>query len=309
MIRRALQSLIAQDCQNWVCEVHNDWPDDAATIQDIVDSLGDQRFEVFHHRVNLGGTRSFNLAFESQHEEPFFSILEDDNFWHSNFLSRMLASMANFPAVAVAWCNQQVQFEASDGSFSDSDILVGPTGDAPRLIEFGDVKQALGNLHADGATIVRTAMNRGFAVPTDLPFSGIEIFRERAFPFPLLYEPAPLAVFTVTRQTGRTDSAYEWFLLLSLAGGSFLKYCEKSVLLDAFAYYRSMVPNSTNPLLAGLLMNGCLRLVLQNTKPMDWVRLFKAIARRPAFAQVFFQRSKFKAWQDFIDKNTQQRFL
>ena len=38
MIRRALQSLIAQDHQNWVCEVHNDWPDDAATIQGIVDS-------------------------------------------------------------------------------------------------------------------------------------------------------------------------------------------------------------------------------------------------------------------------------
>jgi hypothetical protein len=152
-------------------------------------------------------------------------------------------------------------------------------------------------------------MSRGFAVPSDLPFSGIEMFRERAFPFPLLYVPEPLAVFTITLQTGRSQSVYEWFLLQSLAGGSFLKYCDDGLRRDAFAFFRSSLPNSTSPLLAGLLLNGCLRLALQNTKLMDWVFLFKAIVRRPAFARVFFQRSKFKDWQDFIDRNTQQRFL
>ena len=74
MIRRALESLVEQDFKDWVCEVHNDWPDDATAIQKIVTSLGDGRFEVFNHQANLGGTRSFNLPFESAHEEPFFSI-------------------------------------------------------------------------------------------------------------------------------------------------------------------------------------------------------------------------------------------
>lgn len=309
MIRRALECLVEQDCKDWVCEVHNDWPDDAAAIEDIVASLGDERFEVFHHSENLGGTRSFNLAFESRHEEPFFSILEDDNYWHRNFLSRMLASIRRYPSVAAGWCNQQIRIENSDGGFSDSANLVGAIGGNDRLIEYGDVNQALGSLHADGAMIIRTSMNKGLVLPSDLPFSAIEMFRDRAFPYPLLYVPEPLAVFTITLQTGRSASVYEWFLLQSLAAGSFLKFCDRDFVARAFKHWRSSKPRSTSPLLMGLLMNGCLGLALKNSKLTDWFFLFKAVLRHPHLAWVPVEVSRRREWSDFLDRNTRQRFL
>lgn len=309
MIRRALECLVEQDFKDWVCEVHNDWPDDAAAIEDIVTSLGDERFRVFHHPENLGGTRSFNLAFESRHEEPFFSILEDDNYWHRNFLSRMLASIRRNPGVAAAWCNQQIRVENRDGGFSDIVGVVGSIGSSDRLIEYGNVNQALGSLHADGAMIIRTSKNKDLVLPSDLPFSAIEMFRDRAFPYPLLYVPEPLAVFTVTLKTGRSASVYEWFLLQSLAAGSFLKFCDGGLIARTFEYWRSSKPRSTNPLLMGLLMNGCLGLALHNAKLADWLLLFKALLRRPHLAWVLMEKPRCKGWSEFLDRNTRQRFL
>ncbi|MDI1284452.1 MAG: glycosyltransferase [Reyranella sp.] len=309
MIRRALECLVGQDFKDWMCEVHNDWPGDAAVIDDIVASLGDERFEVIHHPENWGGTRSFNLAFESRHKEPFFSILEDDNYWHRNFLSRMLTSIGKHPGVAAAWCNQQIRAENRDGGFSAIAELVGPSGASDRLVEYGDVNQALGSLHADGAMVIRTSMTKGLVLPADLPFSAIELFRDRAFPYPLLYVPEPLAVFTMTLQTGRSASMYEWFLMQSLAAGSFLKFCDGGLVARTFEYWRSSKPRSTNPLLMGLLMNGCLGLALQNAKVADWLLLFKAVLRRPHFVWVLTERPRHRRWSDFLDRNTRQRFL
>lgn len=309
MIRGALEGLIGQDFKDWVCEVHNDWPEDAAAIDDIVNSFGDDRFEVFHHPENWGGTRSFNLAFESRHEEPFFSILEDDNYWHHKFLSRMLSSIRKYPGVVAAWCNQQIRVENADGGFSDVAELVGPAGGSDRLVEFGDVNQVLGSLHADGAMIIRTSLNKGLVLSYDLPFSAIEMFRDRAFPYPLLYVPEPLAVFTITRQTGRSDSVYEWFLLQSLAAGSFLKFCDQDFVARAFEHWRSSKPRSTNPLLMGLLLNGCLGLALRSANLVDWLSLFKAVLRRPYLAWILTERSRRGRWLDFLDTNTRQRFL
>lgn len=309
MIRHALESLVRQSWQDWVCEVRNDWPGDAAIIQEIVDSLGDPRFVVIHHRENLGGTRAFNLAFESRHDEPFFSILEDDNSWCPEFLSRMVTLMEENPQVAAAWCNQKVRIENPGGDFEDSDELVDSADGPPRLIEYGDVRQALGSRHADGAMIVRTSMNKGLTLPADLPFSAIEMFRDRAYPYPLLYVPEPLAVFTNTQQTGRSDSVYEWLLMQSLAAASFLRFCEQGFIADIFSHYRSAEPRATNPLLLGLLMEGRLGVALRHATPADWLLLLKAIVRRPHLLRILVPTSKERNWMDFLDRNTRQRFI
>lgn len=308
MIRRALESLVEQDFKDWVCEVHNDWPDDAAAIQEIVTELRDERLEVVNHAQNLGATRSFNLPFESRHEEPFFSILEDDNHWSAAFLSRMLAAIGKHPGVAAAWCNQRVWVENRGGGSTDTGTAFRPVEGLDRLIEFGDVRHALGSLHADGAMIVRTAMNKGLVLPPDLPFSAIEMFRERAFPQPLLYVPEPLAAFTITLRTGRSESAYEWFLLQSLAAASFLKFCDRDLVHEAFEFWRSTSPRSTNPLLMGLLMNGCFGVAFRNARFTDWYFLFKALLKRPWFAWVLVEKRKRGKWLDFLDENTRRRF-
>ncbi len=309
MIRRALESLIEQDFKDWVCEVRNDWPADAAAIQQIVSSLGDDRFEVVNHPTNLGGTRSFNLPFESRHDEPFFSILEDDNYWHRDFLSKMLKAVGKHPNVAAAWCNQEVRVENKGGGFTDTGELVGSADGSDRLVEFGDVRHVLGSLHADGAMIIRSAMSKGLVLPADLPFSAIEMFRERIFPYPLLYVPEPLAVFTVTLRTGRSDSAYEWFFLQSLAAGSFLKFCDPDFIARAFEFGRSTRTRSTNPLVMGLLMNGRVIAALKYAGFVDWFFLFRTLLKRPRFTWVFVEKRRRREWSDLLDRNTRQRFI
>ena len=88
LLRRALASLCAQTLAEWVAEVHNDLPGDPTPAQ-IVAEVADPRITLVEHRENLGGTATFNLFFRPS-SEPYYSILEDDNWWEPEFLERML---------------------------------------------------------------------------------------------------------------------------------------------------------------------------------------------------------------------------
>ena len=88
LLQRALASLCAQTFIDWVAEVHNDLPDDPAPAK-IVDEPNDSRITSVEHAQNLGGTATFNL-FSLPSSEPYYSLLEDDNWWEPEFLERML---------------------------------------------------------------------------------------------------------------------------------------------------------------------------------------------------------------------------
>ncbi len=104
LLRRALASLCAQTFIDWVAEVHNDLPDDPAPAK-IVDEPNDSRITSVEHAQNLGGTATFNL-FSLPSSEPYYSLLEDDNWWEPEFLERMLGHLDAHKNVVVAWCNQ-----------------------------------------------------------------------------------------------------------------------------------------------------------------------------------------------------------
>ena len=54
LLPRALASLRAQTFTDWVCELHNDDPEDPAPGQ-LLAGLGDPRITLVTHKRNLGG--------------------------------------------------------------------------------------------------------------------------------------------------------------------------------------------------------------------------------------------------------------
>ena len=124
LLPRALNSLRAQTFADWVCEVHNDDPTDTFP-KELVKDLGDPRIKLHNHEHNLGAIATFNLFYRPT-REPFYSLLEDDNWWLPEFLGTMIRAMDSHPNVTMAWCNQRVSEELADGSWRDTGHLVNP---------------------------------------------------------------------------------------------------------------------------------------------------------------------------------------
>ena len=91
LLPRALKSLLAQTFTRWVCEVHNDDPTNSFPTQ-LVKRLGDPRIGLCNHERNLGPAETFNLFFRPT-REPFYCVLEDDNWWEPEFLETMTRVM------------------------------------------------------------------------------------------------------------------------------------------------------------------------------------------------------------------------
>src|SRR5215469_8347749 len=220
LLERALNSLVSQTFTDWLCEVHNDDPRDPFP-GDLVRRIGDRRISVINHRENLGPIKSFNLFFKSV-AEPFFSLLEDDNWWEPNFLQVMVSTMSLYPEVQVAWANMRYWEELEDGTWQDTGRNIWEVEwTEPRLIQWPDRRQLPGALHSNGAMLARSEFEY-YAVPETINFAAIESFRERTFVHPLLFVPQRLANFAVTRTTARPSDAASWMHALAVLAGTFL---------------------------------------------------------------------------------------
>ncbi len=119
LLPRALKSLRAQTFSDWICEVHND--DSTNTFpKELVKDLGDPRIRLHDHERNLGAIATFNLFYRPT-REPFYSLLEDDNWWLPEFLETMIRAMNSYPNITMACCNQRVWEEMPDGSWRNTD--------------------------------------------------------------------------------------------------------------------------------------------------------------------------------------------
>ena len=58
-----MESLLRQELRDWVCELHNDAPDDPYP-RALVEEVGDPRLTIVDHEANLGPIRTFNLAID-----------------------------------------------------------------------------------------------------------------------------------------------------------------------------------------------------------------------------------------------------
>jgi hypothetical protein len=310
LLRGALDSLRAQTFRDWVAEVHNDDPADEFPSR-LVKEISDPRLTCIIHSRNLGGTASFNLFFQPT-AEAFTSILEDDNVWEPEFLETMLAAAARHPEVDIFWANMAVRTENADGSLSDSGHTLWPVPPQPgiRLMPWGDPRQSIGALHSNGAMLVRQRDRRSLAVP-GIPLAFIEPFRERTFPHPIALVETPLARFTFTRTTARSDSRAEHLELQTMLAATFLRHApwDQSQFRELWNWAASQSPPATAPLLLAAWHTRTARLFWSWVRPFFLIRLAASLLLRPTVFYTLMRSRRIHAeWWDFLDTHTAQRF-
>jgi hypothetical protein len=307
---RALASLRAQTCPDWVCEVHNDAPEDPVPAQ-LVAGLNDPRFTLVPHGRNLGGTETFNLFFRAP-AEPFYSILEDDNWWEPDFLATMLATAAAHPDAAVLWANMHVAEEMPDGTFRDTGRTIWPReGDsAARRFPWGQPQQIGGALHSNGAALFRTRAGDDYRIPA-VPFAVIEPFRERMFPHPLVLVLRPLATFALTRQTARSRDAAEWAELQAMLAATFFRDCpwDDIRLAQVWTDARTQRPTGTTNLILAALADPGGRISLEHARWGDWWVALRGFLRRPGlYPRIRRSQAAHAAWWAFLARHTAARW-
>jgi len=310
LLKRAVNSLIRQTYPDWICEVHNDDPCDSSP-KSLVEGLADPRISLHQHTCNLGGTATFNLFFRPI-REPFYSVLEDDNWWEPGFLASMLEAASAFQDAGVFWANMRVWQERAGGSWYDTGALVQPIAQevSPRRVAWGQPIQLHSALHSNSATLFRSFPKHDYSIP-DVPISVTEMFRERTFPFPLVFVPQPLANFALTLHTARSADRGEWAAMQSMLAATFVKHAgyDDRQLEALWTRARAQHPPTTSVLLlASFLDPSCLGL-RRHACWRDWLLLVRGTLRRPwVLRRVLGVRRQNADWWDFLDRSTADRF-
>lgn len=299
LLRRALASLRAQTFTDWICELHNDAPDDDAPRQ-IAEALADPRIHYHPHRENWGAVASFNHAFAGG-PEPLASLLEDDNWWEPRFLEKAVAALAAQPAADLVWANMKLWREEADGSWTNTHATIWPSAaEAPRVFRWPHLMQAFDALHSNGAMVFRTRAGNPSTVPPRIPFVHIEAIRERTFGGTLLLLGEPLANFAITRTTARGDDRTSWAQSQLLLAGSFFRHVPVTAdaLAAIWAHRRRLRPRSTNLLFLLALSGTAPRGLLRYATPGDWVWFLLNLLRHPLInlRALHFRSNWAEAW-------------
>jgi len=285
LLRRALRSLLAQTYRDWVCELHNDAPDDDTPRTVLAEMApGDSRFVYAPHARNLGAVGTFNLVFEGG-PEPFASLLEDDNTWEPHFLETLVAVLERHPAAAMAWANMHQRIEQPDGSWLEIEQTLWPVNaNTPPLIVFDRPEwlQAFDAIHSTGAMVFRPNRFRTSAVPAHAPLAIIEPLRERAAAGPLLFVTKPLAHFARTQQTARDGDPLRWLQAKLLIAASFFadRPIAEEQLRQLWASRRALRPRDTGMLFLLAIALGRAELV-RPARLGDWTHFLLNGLRHP----------------------------
>ena len=307
LLRRALASLLAQTFTDWICELHNDAPDDDAPRAILAElAPADPRFSYVAHERNWGAVATFNHAYAGG-PEPFASLLEDDNWWEPTFLAAALQTLDQHPAASLVWANMKLWQEKPDGTWTDTGatIWARPTGSDAPVIAFHppELLQAFDALHSNGAMVFRPHTFRPKQVSPALPFAIIEPARERAAKGPLLLLTDPLAHFALTLATARDADPARWLQAKLLVAASFFQHVPvpPAAYADLWARRRAQRPRDT-----GLFF--CLALALRNPHLLrparlgDWIHFFLSAVRHPLRLArgLRFRREQPEAWAWFV---------
>jgi glycosyltransferase involved in cell wall biosynthesis len=113
LLRRALESLLAQSYSNWRAVVFDDGK--VERTRAVLDDLRDSRFVHRPNRGRFGAARNIGQSFERQAYlgGTHFGVLEDDNFWRPTLISRSLKIMADHD-VPIVQNNQQIEEAGAD---------------------------------------------------------------------------------------------------------------------------------------------------------------------------------------------------
>ncbi|MCX6953945.1 MAG: glycosyltransferase [Verrucomicrobia bacterium] len=305
LLRRAVESLRAQTCADWICELHNDAPDDPAPAA-LVRELADPRITLHHHERNLGPIATFNLA-HSGAPEPFFTLLEDDNWWEPDFLETMLGVLAARTEAEIAWANMRIWQETPSG-WTDTGTTIWPVIATPHVsLAWPQLLQFDSPLHSNGAMLARAVTGDRLQVPPATLFSMVENVRERAFRYPLVLVPRPLANFAHTLQTARDPAVARWAQAQALCGAAFLRHLPlpDAEVARLWSARRAAIPPATSQLFfAGLLQPtpGFFR----HATVRDWLRFLLGCIRHPGTTLAILRaRRQLSGFWSVIDRATE----
>jgi len=309
LLPRALRSLREQTFRDWCCEVHNDAPDDEFPRQ-LVAQLNDPRIKLVNHAKRLGGAGTMNAFYEPA-EEPFVSILEDDNWWEPDFLSEMILAAERNPHVTVFWANMKMWQESMDGSFAFTGRTTYPEeGSAYEEFWWPDERQIMGAVHSNGACLIRSAPCGDYRVPP-VPFATIEAFRERMFPQPLMLVRQPLANFSITLATERAGDGIAYGEASAVLLATF--FCAagwpKKEMAAAFEAGRHRSPPATNVFLSAALLESRATFFLQLASLGELLKWVAGLVRRPSMLVRLLCSKRLRCdWWEFSLKHTRARF-
>jgi len=300
LLPRALNSLLSQTFTDWVCELHNDAPEDDGPSQ-LLNKINDPRIILCQHNYSWGAAQSFRHAFAGGNE-PFTSLLEDDNWWEPDFLETALKAIQSHPEVNLVWSNLNIWRENPDHSWAPTGRTIwqrtSEDDDSPRIFHNLQPLQCFDALHSNGATLFRTAISRSAQIPDDTLFDSIEFVRERLLPGPLMFLPKPLGNFSLTLKTARADSREVWLLSQLLCAGSYqaIVHPNKEELAMIWETLRSQAPPATN--LLGIRPWTLLR----HAKLIDWFFFIRGIVRRPltSLRALRFRNKTPKTWRALL---------
>jgi hypothetical protein len=107
-LKRALQSMIAQTWENWVCDVYDDDP--AASGRAVCEALGDARIHYTHNTPQLFASRNIDARFSADNPRgaDYFCVVEDDNFILPTFCAENIA-LCEAHGVEIVLRNQLVE--------------------------------------------------------------------------------------------------------------------------------------------------------------------------------------------------------
>lgn len=281
LLRRALANLRAQTCSDWICELHNDDPDDDAPHR-LVAELADPRIELHQHAQNWGAGPAMRHAYAGG-PEPFAALLEDDNWWEPDFLAKATDALLSRPDAALAWSNMRLWREEPDGQWTDTGRTIWeipPPDDGPREFRWPELLQAVDALHSHGAAVFRP--DRFSPIPDTTPLTIIESVREHAALGPLLFLPTPLAHFALTRSTARTGNRTEWLQCKLLLSASFFARYEidRGSLRSLWDARRTQRPRDTAILVWTALALGQLQ-ILRGARITDLCASLAGMLRHP----------------------------
>lgn len=208
LLRRALKSLIAQTFHDWVAEVVNDDPTDTHPSA-IVAEFHDPRIQLSTSTVKRGGTGNFNYAFRTV-QEPFASILEDDNWWEPFFLERMQAELLAHSTVSIACANECIWEETAQGDWRNTSHTIWPASNSVRIAPRSIASALQRPLLCNSALLFRTQKSEAWQTPASIPIDVTEHFRERVVPHPLLLLHQPLVNYGKTLSSHRQKGNAIW---------------------------------------------------------------------------------------------------
>ncbi|MBB6110916.1 Glycosyltransferase involved in cell wall bisynthesis [Mucilaginibacter lappiensis] len=309
LLPRAVESLINQTFQNWVCELHNDCPDDPFPAA-YTESLNDPRFIMKNHTVNMGAVAGFNLAFAGC-TEHYASILEDDNWWEPTFLEEMIALMENRPAVNISWSNMNLWQEKAGNEWQNTGNTIWPASAHTTTFSWPAQQQAISALHSTGAMLYRGKYAHHYIAPHETLLNAIELVRERAFEHPIILNHKPLANFAITINTNRSADPYPWIASQVMLLASYIEASgnDVAIIKEALSYHRQLKPNPmVNFFLADLFLLKN-RSLYQYFNLSDWMVIGKWLIRnghKLNYIKTYLASQK--ATYIFLLKHTRLRF-